>query len=161
MNPLRLVYTALWTMLEAHAPLMALVLPGNRIKYTGTVLAVGKDTLANADTPELRLVATGFAPHLQQTSSGSSMIIYWAVQITSGDQRFETVLNVQWEVWRALRDWEDTLPALEFESKRFVTHSRPLAGRMSLDNKALNRGVRGWTTVWACETRLDWTTSDL
>ena len=161
MNPLRLVYAALWTMLEAHAPLTALVKYRNRIKYTGTALAPEKDTLSNADTPELVVVAAGFRPHLQQTSSSSSITIRWEIHVTSGDQRFETLLNVEWEVYRAMRDWEATLSTLTFAGKRFVTLSRPLTARTRLDDRKLNRGIKGWTTVWACETRLDFTTSDL
>ena len=164
-NPIRLLHAAIWTMLEANTTLTGLVKVMNRIKYTGTVQE--KDVVSQADVPELRVVSGGYQPHVQQTSSSSKLTVLWMIQVTSGDIRFENGMDVDWEVYRAMVDWEDYMKTLLFNSKRFVTMSRPLTVRARLEDprrgggQDTSRGIRGWRTVWAGESQLDFTTNDL
>jgi hypothetical protein len=162
-NPLRLVHSAIWTMLEAESTFTSLVPTGNRIKYSGTAeRAPDKDTLSGADVPEVRVLDTGFRPHLQQTSSSSSLTIEVQIQVTSGNQEFSTLLDVQWAIYRAMKDWATHLKdTIQWASKNCVTLCRPLAVRSTLGNKTMDRGLKGWSAVWAGEIQLDFTTSDL
>lgn len=161
-NPLRLVHIAFWTMLRGNTDLIPdLVLPGNCVDFIGSDYIREKDTLQDADTPELRVVAAGLKPHLEQTSSGSELTIRWEVQITSGSRRLETHLDVAWEVWRALLGWQTYLKTLKFADKEFVTLARPLVVETKLGDPRRDRGERGWSAVWAAEVQMDFTTSDL
>lgn len=171
-NPIRLLHSAIWTILEANNtlchPTTGLVKPGNRIKYSGTAAtALEKDVVTAADLPEMRVLSGGYRPHLQQTSSSSKLTILWLIQVTSGAITFEDGMEVDWEILRAMADWETYLSTLTFASKRFVTLSRPLVVKAQLEDSGRgrgqdsSRGIRGWRTVWAGETQLDFTTSDI
>lgn len=161
-NPLRLVHTAIWTMLEANSDFTTLVPSGNRIKFSGTdTPAPDKDTLSTADVPEVRVLDTGFRPHLQQTSSSSSLTMEVQIQVTTGEQEFADLLDVQWAIYRAMLGWETYLKAtITWATKACVTLCRPLAVRSLLGAKT-DRGLKGWSAVWAGQIQLDFTTSDL
>jgi hypothetical protein len=89
------------------------------------------------------------------------LTLRWEIRVTSGSELFATVMDIQWEVFRAMEDWETYMSSLEWANKAFVKVCRPLAARDRLDDHRRNRAIRGWTTVWACETVLDFTTSDI
>lgn len=161
-NPLRQVYSAFWSMLEAHSGFTDLVLVGNRIKFSGTAArSPQKPEISDADLPEVRVVQTGLHPHLQRTSNGSSLVTRWAVQIASGDQRMPALMDVQWAIYRALMGWETHVQALQWESKEFVTVCRPLEVKVELTDRRANRGIRGWSDVWAGEVIMWFATADL
>lgn len=162
-NPLRQIHAAMWTMLEANSGFTDLV--KSSIKYTTTNRAPEKDEVSPSELPEVRIVATGLsptvAPQLQFTSCSFFLTAKWEVQIASGDQRFETLFDVEWEVWRSLADWETHLKNLTWNSHKFVLLCRPLAIDTSLDDEKLNRGIRGWRSIWAGETQMYFKADDL
>lgn len=49
------VYSALWTLLEAHSGFTALVKPGNRIKLNGTSANPFKEQLKDGDLPQVSI----------------------------------------------------------------------------------------------------------
>ena len=161
-NPLKKVHNATWTLLEARAELMALVKVGNRIKYIGSSPSPEKNEGLGTDFPEMRLLPVGMKPHLQETSTTSKLIVVWQIQIASGDQRLQELLDIEWELYRALKTWSTHLrEALTWQGKEFVTLARPLETKIVLGNKEADRGIRGWSAVWTGETQLNFTTSDL
>ena len=160
-NPIRLLHAALWNILQNQADFVAAVPAGNRIKYTGTARAPEKDTLSSADYPQVRIVARGVRPHLHQTSSGSSLTILWAIEISSGDQRSRTLFDVEWSIYRAMVDWETHVTAVIWNGIELVKSCRLVAVKTDLGDPQVDRGNRGWSAVWAGETELWITTGDL
>lgn len=161
-NPLRQVYTAIWSMLEAHTGFTDLVKTGNRIKYDGTTIySPEKPQISSDDVPEVRVFQSGFKPHLEATTHGSNLDTYWSVQIASGAQEQPTLMDVQWAVYRALKGWQTNLKSLTWESKTFVTLCRPLEVKCTMHDKRLNRGIRGWSDLWAGEVSMWFDTADV
>lgn len=160
-NPIRLLYAALWEILEGQADFAAAVAEGNRIKYTEAARAPDKDTLSTADHPQVRILAKGFRPHLHRTSSGSSLAVLWSIEVSSGDQRFRTLFDVEWSIYRAMENWQTHVTAVLWNEKELVKSCRPVAVKTELGDPEVDRGNRGWSAVWAGETELWITTGDL
>ncbi len=153
MNPLRQIHDGIWDLLEARADLMALVLEDSRRKYYDADDERGepeRDNVGAGTLPELRVFQTGHdvQPHLD--TKDVKVTMNWAVQITTGERMQNTLLDVQWATIRALIDWS-SLEALTWQDEEFVKATRVFTMKDSLDNKELNRGQRGWASVWQCE----------
>jgi len=159
-NPLRLVYKALWTLLEAQSQFTTEVKSGNRIKYTGTDRHPEKDgELQPAGYPEVRVVMKKCVPHLQRTSNGSSFGIIWGIEVRSGDQRFQDLLDVEWAIYLAMENWVTTLQdGLTWNSENFVRRCRPLQVDVAMTDEHKNKG---WRDVWLGETDLWFATADI
>ena len=167
-NPLRQVYAALWTMLEASSAFTSYVKAGNRIKFTGTSFVHDKDTVSGGDLPEVRIGLIGHKPHLQNTSSSSQIVTTWEIRVSTGDTRLAPVLDMAWIIYCAMLGWETHLKdALLWENSgplgdgKFVTTCRPLKIEEDLDVKELNRGNRGWAAVWRGEVEMHFRTTDV
>jgi len=162
-NPIRLVHEKIWAMLRANSDLLGatgLVTAPNQVDYTVSTRVPPRDVVTEGKTPEMEVVASSMRPHLQETSSGSSLVVRWEIRVTSGSELFANLMDIEWETYRAMEDWETHFSVLTWAEKRFVTLCRPLASRDTLGTP-MSRGIRGWVCVWACETQLDFTTSDI
>ena len=162
-NPIRMVYTALWDMLEASAAFMSVVSgTGNRIRRDGTTYMFSKDSLSDADVPQVELLLVEHRPHLEATSNDSFLDTVWEIRIATGDTRFLTSLDTAWVIYRAMLGWQTQLmTGLTWQSKTFVHLARPLKVEDQLDDKNRTPGNRGWTTAWRGEVRMHFTTSDV
>jgi hypothetical protein len=161
-NPIRLLYSALWDILEAQSDFAAGVPTGNRIKYSETARPPdAKDALSTADYPDVRILATGFRSHHHRTSSSSTLDVLWEIQVSSGDTRFQTLFDVQWWIFRAMAGWEAQVTDVKWEGEELVKSCRTLQARTALGDPKLDRGNQGWSNVWAGVTKLWITTSDL
>lgn len=161
-NPLRLVYNALWTMLEAQSQFTDIVAVGNRIKYTGTDRTPKPwldGGLQPADFPKVRVVMKRLVTHLHRTSNGSNLTVIWGVEVNSGDQRFADQLDVDWAIYVAMEDWTTHLrDALTWEDENFVRRCRPLEVDVTLSDAQKNLG---WRDAWLGETDLWFATADI
>ncbi len=161
-NPIRLLYSALWDILEAQTEFTDAVPSGNRIKYSqSSIPPDAKDTLSTADYPDVRIVATGLQSHHHQTSSSSSLMVLWEIQVASGDRRFQTLFDVEWSIFRAMADWETYVTDVKWNGNELVNRCRTLQARSTLGDPKLDRGNQGWSSVWAGATVLWITTADL
>ncbi len=161
-NPLRLVYSALWTMLEASSAFTSYVKEGNRTKLTGTSLVYDSDTMGSGDLPEVRLGLAGQEIHLQNTSSSCQIVQVWEIRVSTGDLRTATLLDLNWIILCAMLGWETNLrDALTWQSSPFVVVCRTLKIEESLDIEELNRGNRGWAAVWRGKVELTFRTTDM
>ncbi len=163
-NPLRQIHNALWTLLGANSDFDSLVPDGRkRVNWIGSSRAPEVDEgLSPADYPRVRIVPVKIEPHLDETSNSSSLTVIWQVQVATGDQRLQTLLDIEWAIYRAMQTWRTHLrDSLTWNGKNFVTCCRPMATETKLDDKGQDRGTRGWSAAWTGETRLDFTTSDL
>jgi hypothetical protein len=162
MDPITQVYNALWTLLESHAPLTQLVELRNRIKFSGTNTDPVKAEVLTADLPELRLVPLSGSSYLTRTSSSSTILQQFRVELSTGDQRVDAALfPIQWEVYRALCNWVTTLQALKWNSKAYVTTLKAGEHQQGVTNTDLQRGIKGWSLLWSCSVEMTFTTTDL
>lgn len=162
LDPFTQVYDALWAMLEARAGITKMVRLKNRIKFTGSNRDPIKDQISYRDLPEMILVPGTGIPHLQRTSNSSSMLETLEIRVATGDQRIGEILYpLKWEVYRALSTWETLLLALTWNSKTFVRLVRPTSVQDGVAQADLNRGIKGWSTLWACEYEMWFATADL
>lgn len=161
-DPISKVYNALWSLLESHAPLASMVPAGNRVKYSGDNRDPEKAQISSNDTPELRLTSVGSTPHLQRTSSSTSIAKRFRVEVSTGDQRFDAGLYaIEWEVNRAMLGWESVLTALTWQSQQYVKSSKIISTTDGKTERDLERGIRGWASVWECEIEMWFRTSDM
>jgi len=161
-NPIRLVYSALWDILEAQTDFATAVPSGNRIKYTSTSIPPdAKDTLSTADYPEVRILARGLRAHHHRTSNSSSLEILWEIQVSSGDRRFQTLFDVEWYVFQAMTDWQAHVAAVAWNGHPLVNRCRTVEAQANLGDPRRDRGNLGWSSVWAGFTELWITTADL
>jgi hypothetical protein len=163
-NPIRLVYKALWDLVEAQTQFTDAVPAGNRIKYTGSDPHPEKTArLPPADFPEVRLVARSMRPHLDRTSNGASLTVAWAFQVNSGSQLFAGLMDVDWAIFLAMSTWasylmsdEDTRPT--WNGEVIVRRCRPVQVDIEMSDTGK---VKGWRDAWVGETDLWFATSDL
>ncbi len=149
-NPLTQVTDALWTMLEDNSAFAALVEPGNRIKYDDR--NPEKQARQPADYPQVRIRESGVVFRPYAASNMTSFAKHYLVQIATGEQAYESIHDVEWEVIRAFADWETRLEALQWDvdDSYFVKECTLLKAEQMLDDQEANRKIRGWSTKWGC-----------
>jgi hypothetical protein len=161
-NPFAMVHRALWDMLEASDAFCELVPEGNRIKFYGEKRAPQKDTVMADDLPEVRIVSMQSTTTLTAASNLTATVRRFQIEIASGDQRFNTILfPVEWEVYLALLSWRETLGALKWADKQFVTRASLVQEQEGKTTVDLLRGIKGWTAIWAIDVAMYFNTSDL
>ena len=161
-DPIIQVHDALWALLEAHAPLASMVKVKNRVKLSGSNRDPLKAEISDADLPELRITPSSSKPHLQRTSNGSSLVKRFRVEVATGDQRVDAGLfALEWEIYRALSAWVQTLIVLTWNEKTYVRLARPITVQDGKSDVDLIRGIRGWSALWECEVEMWFTTLDL
>ena len=149
-NPLTQVTDAFWDMLEGNSGFTALVAAGNRLKYDDR--DPEKDAAMYADFPWVRIRETAAQAHIYHTSNMSSFTKRYFVQVATGEQSLVSSHDVEFEVIRAYADWVTYLTNLVWTDSNdtFVKESSLLTAEQMLDNEQVNKGIRGWSTVWAC-----------
>ena len=149
-NPLTQVTDAFWTLLEANSGFTDLVTAGNRVKLNNR--DPEKDGALYSDYPWVQIRETGAQAHLFHTSNMSSFQKMYYIQIATGEQAYPLVHDVEFEIIRAFADWPSVLLGLvwDVDGEKFVKKCSLLSSEQMLDSEEVNRGIRGWSTVWAC-----------
>jgi hypothetical protein len=162
-DPATLVYDSIWATLEAHSDFASLVLAGDRIKFNDAAPRDPiKDNVLTADKPEVRLIGESTAFHFESSSSSTFWIVTYNLQVATGELRVtKKLFPVMWAAARALTNWPTTLRALTWNSKVFVHLARPITTSEGVDSVLMNRGIIGWSSIWAYEVHMHFTTSDM
>lgn len=162
-DPLTLVYDALWNLLWDWPTLCKIISPGNRIKLidSGEANEPNKESLSDADLPEIILFPEGQTPHIQRTSSSSTIVHRFTLRLQVGSKMLNEFFPLVWEVYRALSNWFSVLSALTWNDKQFVILARPIAVTEGFADRIERRGISGWVSIWSCEVTLTFTTTDL
>jgi hypothetical protein len=164
-DPFSLVYNALWDLLEASPEFEDAVREKNRVKFVGSNnRSPIKDRVQTADLPEVRIVPTTIFPHIQRSSTSSSVDITFEIQTSTGEQVLDqplTLFPVQWCILMAMSNWELHLKQLTWHNDHFVKLAKPTEASLGVSDDDLNRGVKGWSAVWACSMQLWFTTTYL
>jgi hypothetical protein len=154
-DPVTLAYRGLWELLESDAGWAAVVKPGCRIKFDGDNRCPMKKEVTTEDFPEVRIIASTSTPHPHATSSAHSLDVRFEIQVSTGDQRLTRYLfPLTMFTFRALSD------VTEFLRKSIVWHGLHVVSNASLvpvtfgvDKADLNRGIVGWSAIWAVEVK--------
>ena len=161
-DPFTQVHNALFGLLTSWTNFSNAVVEGNRITFTGDDRDPIKDQVSEADLPECRLVPVGGEPAVQRTSSTTTIKRRWVIELATGDQRVDfRLLPLEWEIFRALTRWQGVITTLTWHSKPFVVTALPMSVQDAVTNTDLNRGIIGWTTIWACEVEMAFQTTDM
>lgn len=162
-DPYTQVVRGLWDLLEASPHFAALVKVGNRIKFTETAKRDPmKAELGTQDVPEVRIVCVASEPHLHRTSNSSTDKVQFQIQVASGDKRMHVAhFPVKWAVYRALKNWIPYMMSLRWNGEQFVKLVAPVSVQEGTEKPELNRGIIGWSAVWACDAELWFRTLDL
>lgn len=160
-NPLRLVHEKFWDLLENSTQFTTLVPVNNRIKYKGGLVFPEKSEIQYGDTPEVVVRQTGFLPYQYQDSAESTLVLRFSIDVTTIEQKIETLLDVQWAIYCAMLMWDTSLETLTWNGYPFVKQCRSLEASTALGNvdnsrsvseaDRLSRGHGGWTSVWSGE----------
>ena len=160
-TPLEDVYDAIWDCLEDWTAFTTYVPAGNRIKYHGDKQQPEKDEIADADCPEVRVKFDGIHGRPFSDSSNTGITVQFSVQVTSARQEMSRLLEVVWAILTGMMNWDTRLMALTWQGHDYVRECRLLQSDLDLDNRELNRGIRGWSTVWKGEIKMWFVNSEL
>lgn len=140
---------------------------GNRIKFNSpTDRDPIKQNVADADLPELILRPAGTpTSNICNTSSTSMLVQRWEWIVSTGDMRANyRLLPVKWAIFAAMVNWQTELCALQWpidSGRTFVKRANTLAAIEGESDRQNNRGVGGWSCVWACEVEMHIKTADI
>ena len=141
-DPFTDVYNAIWNALENSADFCGVVLPGNRIKFTTDGDVPYKAAVQDGDLPEAMLTPGGGGPFQPgRTSTSASVTQTFRLTLSTGDLRYHKSAGpLKWIVYRALAQAGQTLGTTGLVRRVTFSDSSDLP-----DDRAMQRGVRGWT----------------
>lgn len=153
-DPITKVFDGLWAMLEGDSRFTALVPSNNRIKYN--TREGDKLEVSTADFPDTRIRYLGGTPHTERTSNSSTLFLVWSVEVATGDQRYATIFPIEWAVYCALLGWGTHLRTLTYGGVAGFVKNAYYTGTTTaaIDNNQLNRGTKGWSSVWQGEVQM-------
>lgn len=161
-DPFSQVHDALWALLEGSDDFCAMVQPGNRCKFNTANRDPVKAEAVSADFPEVRIIPVSTTPHYHHTSSSSSFVKKWKIEVSTGDQRTNLYLfPLEWVIHKALCQWVTALTSLKWNDTPYVKTVRTTTVGDGVASIDLERGITGWASLWECETELWFATADL
>lgn len=158
-NPFWQVHNSIWTCLEASTAFTTLVADRRRIKDTEGDWV--PDTLTTADGPSVRVVDMGDQTHIERTSNGSSIVMRFAIQVSTTSQKYESICDTRFAIIRAMTRWSTYVGAVTWSGTNPVRDFRFVESDTRDNNNELNRGNRSWATVLLCEVEMWFETEDL
>lgn len=161
-NPLELIHDTFWTLLLNNAAFIDVVdKEKNRILVYGGKAQPIKPEIGPADLPEVRIVPAIIDANPYSDSETTSLRVHLAVQVATGHQEISRLLKIQWAVFCSLLNWDTVLETLTWNGLPFVSACRLHENKDSLHNDELNRGIKGWSSIWQCEIDCHWKTATL
>lgn len=154
-NPIRQVYDTLWTLLERHNGWSNLVRIGNRIHYLEGKMP-SKDEISTSDLPEVGIIPIGSTPHFDAASNLMLLVKRFALTVATGERNIGQLIDIEFEVYRAMANWHPALRALTWRDFKFCTKS---VLTDVADTLITERGVFGWVSVWGCEVHMAFPTT--
>ncbi len=164
-NPLTLLYTGLWDILEARSEMTeGLVVEGNRIRYDKD-RDPHKDNISTQDVPEILIAPEGLSGNLKSSSSSTSIVQAFGVRSSTADFRYnEFLAQVQWLLFGTLIDWRNNLGLLQWQGKSFVTSVQLITttiGFSDIDEIQGDERKRGWADLMQFDVGMMFTSSDV
>ncbi len=159
-DPFTLVYSTLWDLIENNDEITDLVHVGNRVKFDDA--RAPKESIVDADTPELQLRPESFITSIKATSSTTDIVKDYTLFISTGNWDLEEHFNrMSWELIRACISWDTILTAIKWNDKAFVFRFELLDAQEGTSELDLERGLDGWAALWRIQVYMQFLTSDI
>jgi hypothetical protein len=107
---------------------------------------------------------TAMLTNINNTSNSSFLHTVWEIEVSTGDRQQTTLMDAAWVIYKATTNWPAKLrdsANCTWQSKAFVHKCQPLEVSFDDGNRELNKGTKGWSSVWKGRVDLNFTTSDL
>lgn len=165
-NPIWDVYNGLWGLLEDVTNVSSLVTAGKhftdlvpsaqRIKFTSsTDRNPFTGVESSNDMPEVAIFHARGKPRDRRASNSTSFLVQWEVLIRSGDQRFDSIMDVEWAVFRQLANWDSLKTSITWNTTVYPVKLCDLRSTEdSMFDERTNQQLRGWRAIWVGETDL-------
>jgi hypothetical protein len=164
MNPLSLVYDALFAMAAQHADIASLVKPRNLVTLETTDYDPVKLHVGENDKPEILLSMDGMNLNLFSASNATELIKSFQWLVSTGDYNTPKFHQIEWALICAMAGWQTKLTSLVWppnSGRSFVTKCGVNNVREGWSDPDRNRGIKGWSAVWSCEVQMHFATIDL
>ena len=157
------MYDKILDLLWATPGFSDLVNEGNIIRFDQRdVRDPEKDKVISSDVPELRLTPNGGVPHTNRTSCSSSLVEVYTLGLITGDQRVsEALYPLKWIMFCAMTKWPAELSTLKYGDAEFVRRVKITGIQDGVSDYALNRGIKGWNSLWNIEVEMFFNTASL
>ena len=108
-----------------------------------------KDTLAEADLPEIQVRPTNLSGQLGDTSSTSAIVRSYQILINTGENRLKDYLfPVEWKITCAMFELKyGDLNMLRYKEVPFILTTEITAATAGISDPTQNRGATGWSSV--------------
>ena len=150
-NPLRQVSDLLWQMFEQHQGWTDLVRVCNRVNYLEGTFPKSPET-ASTDLPEMGIVPVGSRPKMHKASNCAELIKLFSIVVVTGQSTIGKLLDIEFESFRAMANFQSLRESLEWRGHKFVTH---MMLTEITDSMLEDRGISGWSSVWGCEIHMN------
>lgn len=166
-NPLDLVFSKLWDVVERYPNIDILVKPANRVKFDDlSNRSPRKPQTQDADFPLLGLMQTTLTGNLVSSSSSSEIIALYSWFISTGDQRLNFRLNpIKWVLYTTLLTACAELTQLEFEGNKFVKETKLVSATDSLEvtgeNEFAGINIEGWANTLTLSVKMIFKRADI
>jgi hypothetical protein len=162
------VFNEFWALVDASPVITELVKPGNKIRLSNppndnTNRDPVKVSVQEADLPELILSSEGSVESNITASSCSTLCRrQYSWLLSTGDFRISLhLLPVQFALFAVMTKAPERLFSLQWHGAQFVRKFQYGALSEGLSNPQLNRGIRGWSSMWKCTIDMYFVTDEL
>lgn len=163
-DPLSVVYGSLWDQVTQSIAVVNLIKAGNFIKFNqpGHV-SPEKHEVSSSDLPELILNVASANSSLRFNSSASKFLVRFEWWLSTGEVNLTRgLLPVLWAVFAALANWPAATSQITWRNSGTIVKLVDLIDLTSgLTDMEKNRGIRGYSAIYACEVTIVVKTQDL
>lgn len=161
-DPFTKVFNALWELLEEGELFSKVVNKKNTVKYLGSDRDPEKETVSDADFPEIRMFISELTPHVQATSHHSNCMMTVELAIATSEKTMDSSLfPLVWDVYRQMAGWFAKLDALTWGGQKYCKLNKPTGISTGQAESELQRGIQGWSAIWTIEVYMWFNTSIL
>ncbi len=162
-DPITQMYAALCELLKASEEINELVKPRNFIRFDDPEDATPlKQTIGNADLPEVQVWSEAAGGQLCSSSNSSRMTRQFTIVLVTGSYRVhQRLFPLEWAVYKSLVAWERNLGSLTYLGERFVANVKLLGSNAGDSDAARNRDIRGWTSLWRVEAQCEFSSEQV
>lgn len=160
-TPFNQIYHAFWDGFERNTSLTNLVLPDNRIKFNDSLGT--KEQINEGDLPEVMLMQVGGQAAPMNTSGTSHCKRNYIWFISTGDFNNELINEIEWQLFRAMIDWDVFLCPLTWpdDNWHYIEKVDTVGIEEGTAVSSLIRNIKGWTASLNMEVSCNFRTTDL
>lgn len=159
-DPLTLIHEGAWAALDLLDPDGEVIRPGNRIMLNKHDAL--KQTIQDADLPEVLLIPRQGVGNLTQTSSSVSFEITFDWLLATGTYQASAKLYpVMWLLYRTMHKFMSTARSLQYKDRSFVTGVFFNSASVGESDPERNRGIRGFSSAMNFTVKLSFPIGDI